>query len=161
MFKQYLEKYYINEFGVLKNILNGKEYKGTKSKNGYLRVDISINGKRKVVFLHRLVAETFIPNLENKPQVNHINGIKTDNRVENLEWVNAKENTQHAVKIGLINTISQGGKKCVQKDLEGNIIKIFNSISEAARFINGKDSSINRVCRGKSKMAYGYFWEYL
>lgn len=70
-----------------------------KHKNGYLFV--YIGGKHKSV--HRIIAATFIPNQKNKPQVNHINGDKTDNRVENLSWVSAAENMRHAYKNNLIN----------------------------------------------------------
>lgn len=70
------------------------------SKNGYTKVELHNNCKGKWHSVHRLVATTFIPNPENKPQVNHINGIKTDNRVENLEWVTMSENIIHSFNIG-------------------------------------------------------------
>lgn len=81
-----------------------KPYKNTF---GYLIVYLSKNNIRKNCRVHRLVAKTFIPNPENKPQVNHINGIKTDNRVENLEWCTNGENEKHAYKLGL-KTINKG-----------------------------------------------------
>lgn len=80
-----------NEPRILKTRLHGK----------YLTVQLYIDGKRVERNVHRLVAKTFIPNPENKPCVNHINGIKTDNRVENLEWATYSENTQHALSNGL------------------------------------------------------------
>jgi len=72
--------------------------------NGYLFVAPCVHGKEDAKKIHRLVAETFVPNPENKPQVNHINGIKTDCRACNLEWVTPRENLQHASDMGLNKT---------------------------------------------------------
>lgn len=77
--------------------------KNPQIRNGYYRVSLSKNLFVKAFDVHRLVAQTFIPNPKNKEQVNHKNGIKTDNRVDNLEWVTRKENVQHAFRTGLVD----------------------------------------------------------
>ena len=80
--------------------VKGKILKQTKDKDGYCKVYLSNQGIKKNVFVHRLVAEAFIPNPDNLPQVNHINSKKDDNRVENLEWVTNQQNVQHAYDFG-------------------------------------------------------------
>lgn len=92
------------------------KYKGLKpikininGRGKYPRISTCVNGKKKNLKVHRIVAETFIPNPENKRQINHINGIKTDNRVENLEWCTQYENMRHAVSLGL----HKGAKKVI------------------------------------------------
>ena len=83
-----------------------KNYEFKKAKTalatGYKIVWMNIKGKQKHYYLHRLIAEAFIPNPDNKPQVNHIDGNKTNNNVENLEWVTSKENVHHAIRTGLM-----------------------------------------------------------
>lgn len=161
MFKQYIDKYYVDETGVIKNIKTGKLYTGQLDSQGYLRVDVSIAGIRHIIYPHCAVAELFVPNLENKPHVNHIDGNKTNNLKNNLEWVTNKENLQHAVKMGMINSYTQGGKPCIQKDMQGQVIGVFSSMSFASRMLNIPQYYINRVCLGERKSTNRFIFEYL
>ena len=84
-------------------LVKGKIFKGVIGKWGYIYIHISVNGKEKQLRLNRLIAIAFIPNPNNKEQVNHLNGNKADNRVENLEWATRSENGKHAYKMGLLD----------------------------------------------------------
>ena len=103
--------YEFNKDGTIFSKFTNKLLKGSPDKHGYCIVCLSHNKKVHVKSVHRLIAETFIPNPENKPQVNHKDLNKQNNYVGNLEWVTAKENTQHAIKNGVIRGFKKGEYK--------------------------------------------------
>lgn len=95
------DKYIVDIYGNVFSLLTMKRLKPSLDSNGYTRVNLSKDGKQTVIRIHRLVAEAFIPNPDNKPCINHKNGIKSDNGVGNLEWCTYSENNKHAYYIGL------------------------------------------------------------
>lgn len=187
-----IKNYTSSENGVISNNNTGRILKQDTS-TGYSTVVLSNNGTKRRFLVHRLVAEIYIPNNEGKPCVNHINGIKTDNRIENLEWVTYSENERHSHDIlgkkikhseetkRKISQLAKGrdmskavkasadkrrGKPshkrvCVyQFDLENNFIKKFNSLSEAAKSVNGVLSAFSALKRKTLKTYKGYIWKF-
>lgn len=148
--KGYEGKYQISNLGKVRN--NKSIIKPQKDNIGYMNVILYKDKTRKTKKIHRLVAEAFIENTNNLPEVNHINGNKKDNSASNLEWITHKNNSKHAVEIGLIKT-----KKvlCVETN------KIYKSIHEAARDTNTFDGHIIKVCKGERKTTGGFRWKYL
>lgn len=133
-----------------------------KDRKGYLKVDLRTgDGERKIIKVHRLVALAFIPNPENKPQINHIDGNKRNNHVSNLEWVTGLENHRHKIKMGL-NVVPCGDehytrkgekhknwhhcwKKIRQIDQEGNTIRVFDSLKEASKYVGVHYTTISKA----------------
>ena len=132
-------------------------------KNGYLQVRISKDNRAHSKTVHRLVAKTFIPNPDNKPEVNHKNGIRTDNRVENLEWVTSSENLFHSYKVlGRKHRLGKDNKcsKIILQIRDNNIIAEFYGANEASRYTKVYFSDIHKCCKGRLKTAGGYVWKY-
>jgi hypothetical protein len=148
------EGYYVSSLGRFKNKkgIIMKDYKPHHSGYIYVRVN-----KEKYA-LHRLVADTFIPNLDNKPIPNHIDGIKTNNSVKNLEWSTYSENNLHNHKIGLNKGHT---RQITQYDLEMNEINNFDRIVDASKELNICYSSIKAVLCKKQNTAGGFIWKYL
>lgn len=149
-----------------KNKTNGYEQKGkilkfNKNQSGYYQVKLSKNGVAKTYRVNRLIALTFIENPLNKETVNHINGNKTDNRVENLEWATRKEQIEHQhniLKIPYSNCKDchiANMKKIIRDDG-----KIYNSLKEAKQDLNNKNAHITEVCQGKLKTTCGHSFKY-
>lgn len=135
--------------------------KPSKDTKGYLCIDLrKQNCKRRYPKVHRLVAEAFIPNPKQLPQINHIDGNKENNDVNNLEWCDNLYNTKEAVKLGLKPKNEYHGE-VYQFDLNGNFLNCFSTPSEAAKAIGktGYGQNITRCMHGKRKTSYGYIWK--
>lgn len=125
---------------------------------GYELVDLFKDGKVFQSLVHRLVALAFLENPDNMPEVNHKDENKRNNSSDNLEWCTHKYNMNYGElknKIGKANSI-----QIIQKDLNGNVIKMFNSAMEAQRETGIRNGNINECCKMKRKTAGGYLWEY-
>jgi hypothetical protein len=134
------------------------------NRSGYLQVLLYNKGYRKTVTVHKLVADAFIDNSLNKPQINHIDGNKKNNHVNNLEWTTAKENTSHAHLLGLcslrIGKNNSASKYVEQLALSGSLIKIWESMREAGKALKVSQSSICQCCKGKVLSVGGFKWRY-
>ena len=125
----------------------------------YKMVNIALGGGvTKRCRVHRLVAQAFIPNPENKPYVNHKDGNRSHNNVDNLEWVTASENAIHARQTGLLN--QQQIRPVCQYNLDGKLMMIYNSIAEAVDNTGCLQSKIVDCCRGNRKTTGDYQWRY-
>ena len=123
---------------------------------GYLHVSLCKNGIIKTIPIHTLVAKAFIKNPKNYVEINHIDGNKTNNYFENLEWCSRLYNNIHAIKTGLRKT------KPLSMYKNGLKIKTFNNRLEIEDYFHRKvcQDLITRVCNGQRKSAYGYWWKY-
>ena len=189
----YEELYEVSNFGRVRSLdridsnnhpLKGVILKPYISNSGYLLVGLYKQQKRDRKLLHRLVAEAFIPNPENKPEIDHINTIKTDNTVflnedgsidyekTNLRWTTRKENinnplTKTKMRInarkpskGKYGKKHHRSKPIIQYDKEGNFIKEWECANDVERVLGISNKHIGSVCLGKRKSCGGYIWKY-
>lgn len=138
-------KYAISNKGNLINVKNNKKLKTRINKHGYEEVQLSTNGIRKNYRVHRLVGILFLSNIENKPYINHKDGNKLNNNVDNLEWCTSKENDFHARTHNL--KIQNKPIKAININTKNSLC--FESLSECAKYFNTNKGTIHRVLSGK------------
>ena len=158
-----------------------KNLKPQKDKKEYFTVGLCREGRMKWGKIHRLVASAFLPNPDKKPQVNHINGNKSDNRVENLEWATESENQLHAYKTGLkagsqewgrtLGKVhgktprSQQAERCkrpvIATHIQSGKETLFESAAEVERTMGINHAIVPRVCNGRQKASKGYSFRYM
>lgn len=185
----YEGKYQVSNLGKVRSLdrktgnhpRKGKVLKPCANRNGYLAVNLyNKNTNREARSIHRLVAQTFIANPDCKPEVNHKDGNKQNNRVSNLEWCTGSENKIHAHKTGLKPNRTKGSfkkgkenwmyqrrgkdnprsKTVIQYDKEMNKIAEYGSTCEAERETRICSTNIAKCCRARAKTAGGYIWRY-
>lgn len=167
----YEGKYKASIYGRIKNIKTKKILKQYVGNNGYYRIGLYNNSITKVYEVHRIIAKTFIDNIDRKEEVNHIDGNKLNNNIKNLEWVTHKENIQHAWRTKLFEPVREASrrygkdnpaaKKIIQYNLKGQKIKEYESIADAVRETKIHKTSIGKCCNGRQKTAGGYIWKFI
>ena len=159
--KGYEGAYQVSSYGRIRSRF--KILKKQKHKQGYELVGLSKNGTTKRYLVHRLVAEAFIKNVDNKPEVNHKDGNKNNNAVENLEWCTRLENIRHAWDTGLTRepTNLNDKKRIRQINLDTmEVVAEYESLHDAYRKTGIQYKNISKVLVGKRIKAGGYHWEY-
>lgn len=150
--------YQISNFGNIRLYKSKKILKPSDDGKGYLHITLTKNGKRKGFRIHRLVAQTFIPNINNLPQINHKDENKKNNNVNNLEWCDSKYNNNYGTRN--YRCTRHRIKKVNQFNYNNILINTYNSIGEAELKTGIKYQGISACCRSIQKSAGGYIWKY-
>ena len=154
--------YEVSNLGKIKNKTTGRIRKTSINNKGYEQFIVYIDKKPKTFYVHRVVANNFLENFNNLPEVNHKDENKLNNCVDNLEWCDGCYNLHYGTRIErIINKKKPLYIKIIQKDKNKNIIKIWENIDEIVCNNNYHRSNIYKCCQGKLKTAYGYIWDYL
>ena len=156
----------VSNQGRVRSLLRGEPYilKTQKDKKGYQRLRVTIHRQKMCFKLHRIVAQAFIDNPDNLPQVNHIDGDKDNNAVDNLEWISNRDNARHAIDNGLWNSVIEGSRRENRQRMKriiatkDNVFLEFDSIREAERYFGSRH--IVDVLKGRRETCKGYHFQY-
>lgn len=140
-------------------IVRERILKSSSSGVGYEKVVLSKAASHKSIRVHKLVAQAFIPNPDGKSEINHIDGNKRNNCADNLEWVTAKENQNHAIQKGLRVDFFRR-KKVNQYDLDGNFVRSWDGYVEIEQTLGIPKQCVCACVKGRSKTAFGFIWRH-
>lgn len=154
----YEELYEVSDLGRVRSLKVGRCLKPQLAGLGYKKVELYRTGKKKSVFVHRLVAKAFVPNPSKFLEVNHIDEDKSNNAASNLEWCSRKYNINYGTC--LARRANAQSIPVNQYDKSGNLIQTFKSLYDADKLLGVSYTSICKCCRGKLKSAGGYVWRY-
>lgn len=166
--------YYASDTGEVWSVKRGTLHRLTPTLNrkGYERVKLSVGGVSKTISVHQIIARTFIPNPDNKPQVNHKDENKRNNNVTNLEWCTCLENVRYGtgiarsansrkgIKVDNTKTANSHKIPILQLDKNGQVLKSWSSATDAGNELNLSSSHITSCCRGVRRTCGGYMWRY-
>ena len=154
--KGYEGFYGVSDQGRVRSLKFGKEriLKPIRNQQGYILVCLCKNREKKMCKIHRLVAQAFIPNPDNLPQVNHRDEDKTNNYVQNLEWCDSKYNNNYGTRNQRIS------KTVLQYTKSGAFVREWKSTHDAERNLGYSKCNISKCCNGKLKSAYNFIWKY-
>ena len=158
--KGYESQYQVSDQGRVKSLKFGKERirKQVRIPKGYLQVQLWKNGEMKWYLVHRLVAQAFIPNPNNLPEVNHKDEDKENNSVQNLEWCDRKYNVNYGT--GIQRQAEKLSTPVLQYTKSGEFVKEWKSASDVQINLNYNQSNISKCCTGKCKSAYNFIWKF-
>lgn len=155
----YGKPYCISNYGNVKGKLN-RVLKPYTSSGGYYYICVREGKHCHHVRIHRLVAQAFIPNPKGLPQINHIDGNKSNNVVSNLEWISCKENIKHGFENNLYKHKGYSPTKIKQYDVNGNFVKLWDKMRDVEKEYNVSHTALRFCCLGKIKTCAGYVWRY-
>lgn len=151
--------YQVSNLGRVKRVTTGRILKGGKDKDGYLQVTLCKDSTKSTKKIHRLVAQAFVSNSENKPEINHIDEDKANNRVNNLEWSTRKENNNHGTHNERMRRTQS--IPIISTNLKTGECREFYGTNECGRQLNLNPGHINEVLKGKRRQTGGYTFKYL
>lgn len=151
------EGYEVSNTGYVRNAGTGEILKATLNTWGYPSVTLCVEGRRKNMTVHRLVAQAFIPNPHSLPEVNHRDECKTNNSVSNLEWTTKKANMNYGTRTQRAS--EKKFKRVIQYSLTGEMVRVWDSVKDAEQ-AGFHHSAISACCHGKRKAHMGFVWRY-
>lgn len=177
----YEDFYIVSSLGRIRRIdnsfdgTNQDKFKDRKhsvnNRNGYVQVSLCKNNNPKTKKVHRIVASAFIPNPNNKREVNHIDGNKLNNVAENLEWVTPSENQLHSYHVlgtkppraalGKFGKDSVSSKRCVQLNTDGTVVREWDCLSDVERGLGISTCGVSACCNGNQKTHKGFIWKFI